>query len=78
MMCFLQDPVLFSGTLRFNLDPLGHYTDSQIWSALDKAHLKAFVEGLPATLSHEIDEGGLDLRYSGAGFVFCCSLQEAN
>nr|KAG5685762.1 hypothetical protein BaRGS_004408 [Batillaria attramentaria] len=56
-----QDPVLFSGTLRFNLDPLGQCSDSQVWSALDKAHLKAFVQTLPRTLNQEIDEGGQNL-----------------
>jgi ABC-type multidrug transport system fused ATPase/permease subunit len=36
-----QDPVLFSGTLRFNLDPFNKFTDSELWSALEMAHLKA-------------------------------------
>ncbi|VDL80145.1 unnamed protein product [Nippostrongylus brasiliensis] len=38
-----QDPVLFSGTLRFNLDPFDAYTDEEIWNALRNAHLEAFV-----------------------------------
>ncbi|GMS94758.1 hypothetical protein PENTCL1PPCAC_16931 [Pristionchus entomophagus] len=35
-----QDPVLFSGSLRFNLDPFGDYTDDQLWRALKLAHLE--------------------------------------
>ncbi|KAM3586756.1 hypothetical protein VKS41_001813 [Umbelopsis sp. WA50703] len=34
-----QDPVLFSGTLRSNLDPFGHCTDEQLWAALKRSHL---------------------------------------
>ncbi|KAG0767124.1 hypothetical protein G6F29_004134 [Rhizopus arrhizus] len=34
-----QDPVLFSGTLRSNLDPFNQYDDSILWAALRRAHL---------------------------------------
>lgn len=40
-----QDPVLFSGSLRMNLDPFGVYTDEEIWRSLEHAHLKSFVKG---------------------------------
>ncbi|XP_023935367.1 multidrug resistance-associated protein 1 isoform X2 [Bicyclus anynana] len=56
-----QDPVLFSGTLRMNLDPFGVYSDEDIWRSLEHAHLKAFVQGLQAGLLHEISEGGENL-----------------
>ncbi|QCD92424.1 ATP-binding cassette [Vigna unguiculata] len=34
-----QDPTMFEGTMRNNLDPLEEYTDEQIWEALDKCQL---------------------------------------
>lgn len=40
-----QDAVLFSGTLRTNLDPFNSYTDEEVWRALEQAHLKDFVKG---------------------------------
>ncbi|KAI8900424.1 P-loop containing nucleoside triphosphate hydrolase protein [Globomyces pollinis-pini] len=33
-----QDPVLFSGTLRSNLDPFNEYTDSELWNSLKEVH----------------------------------------
>ena len=56
-----QDPVLFSGTLRMNLDPFSSYSDQQVWAALEQAHLKTFVTGLEAGLEHEVQEGGENL-----------------
>ncbi|XP_046739580.1 multidrug resistance-associated protein 1 isoform X8 [Diprion similis] len=56
-----QDPVLFSGTLRLNLDPFEQHTDDQVWKALEHAHLKDFVKGLPSGLLHEVTEGGDNL-----------------
>ena len=34
-----QDPVLFTGSLRMNLDPFGSFSDDVIWSTLDMAHI---------------------------------------
>jgi len=56
-----QDPVLFSGTLRVNLDPFNKHTDEDIWRALEHAHLKTFVKGLAAGVNHEVTEGGENL-----------------
>uniref|UniRef100_A0A668AKG9 Multidrug resistance-associated protein 1 n=1 Tax=Myripristis murdjan TaxID=586833 RepID=A0A668AKG9_9TELE len=56
-----QDPVVFSGSLRMNLDPFDSYSDEEVWRALELAHLKSFVSGLPDKLNHECCEGGENL-----------------
>ncbi|KAK9886060.1 hypothetical protein WA026_014842 [Henosepilachna vigintioctopunctata] len=56
-----QDAVLFSGTLRMNLDPFNTNSDEEVWTSLEQAHLKTFVKALPAGLSHEVTEGGENL-----------------
>nr|XP_045598586.1 ATP-binding cassette sub-family C member 3-like isoform X1 [Procambarus clarkii] len=56
-----QDPVLFSGTLRINLDPFGTYNDADVWHALELAHLSSFVRAQDLGLQTNIDEGGSNL-----------------
>ncbi|CAG9853670.1 unnamed protein product [Phyllotreta striolata] len=56
-----QDAVLFSGSLRMNLDPFDSHSDEEVWRSLEHAHLKTFVKGLSAGLNHEITEGGENL-----------------
>ena len=56
-----QDPVLFSGSLRLNLDPFGKYTDDKLWKALELSHLRKMVNALPMGLDHMISEGGSNL-----------------
>ncbi|CAG2110754.1 unnamed protein product, partial [Medioppia subpectinata] len=56
-----QDPILFSGTIRTNLDPFKSYSDDQIWRVLELSHLKAFVSGLDSGLEHKVSEGGENL-----------------
>ncbi|QQP38800.1 ATP-binding cassette transporter sub-family C member 1 isoform X5, partial [Caligus rogercresseyi] len=56
-----QDPVLFSGSLRSNLDPGDIFSDDEVWRALECAHLKDFVSELQQGLHHDISEGGLNL-----------------
>ncbi|XP_068440085.1 ATP-binding cassette sub-family C member 3 isoform X1 [Clinocottus analis] len=56
-----QEPVLFSGTLKMNLDPFEKYSDEELWSALQQSHLHKFVSNQPAKLELECSEGGENL-----------------
>ncbi|CAK9250507.1 unnamed protein product, partial [Sphagnum jensenii] len=56
-----QDPVLFSGTIRTNLDPFQKCSDDQLWTALEHSHLKSFVKSLDVGLEYKVSEGGENL-----------------
>ncbi|XP_029383998.1 canalicular multispecific organic anion transporter 2 isoform X2 [Echeneis naucrates] len=56
-----QEPVLFSGTLRMNLDPFDQCSDEDVWKALEHCHLHKFVSNQPAKLDLECAEGGENL-----------------
>uniref|UniRef100_A0A1I8JE23 ABC-type glutathione-S-conjugate transporter n=1 Tax=Macrostomum lignano TaxID=282301 RepID=A0A1I8JE23_9PLAT len=56
-----QEPTVFSGSLRSNLDPFDERTDEELWAALDAAHLSSWARGLSAGLAHECGEGGTNL-----------------
>ena len=56
-----QQPILFSGTLRYNLDPFNHYSDEQCWMALEDVQLKEFVRNHPSGLLMSIFESGDNL-----------------
>nr|AYM45166.1 ATP-binding cassette subfamily C member 8a [Carassius auratus] len=66
----LQDPFLFSGTIRFNLDPEMKATDSMLWEALEIAQLKPVVKALPGGLDAIIAEGGENFS-QGQRQLFC-------
>jgi ABC-type multidrug transport system fused ATPase/permease subunit len=53
-----QDPILFSGSVRFNLDPTGAHSDEQMWIVLDKIGLRRVVETLPGGLDAKVAEYG--------------------
>uniref|UniRef100_A0A3Q3JJ45 Cystic fibrosis transmembrane conductance regulator n=1 Tax=Monopterus albus TaxID=43700 RepID=A0A3Q3JJ45_MONAL len=53
-----QDPVLFTGSVRKNLDPFNQHTDEQLWNALQEVQLKSVVEELPAKLETVLAESG--------------------
>ncbi|KAG8516048.1 Multidrug resistance-associated protein 5 [Galemys pyrenaicus] len=53
-----QEPVLFSGTVRSNLDPFNQYREDQIWDALERTHMKECIAQLPLKLESEVMENG--------------------
>ncbi|XP_070538465.1 ATP-binding cassette sub-family C member 5-like [Ptychodera flava] len=53
-----QDPVLFIGTVRYNLDPFEVHTDDELWSALEKAYMKENIANLPQQLEAPVIENG--------------------
>jgi len=56
-----QDPVLFSGSLRINIDPFSQFQDHEIWSVLEQVQLKDYIAENPQGLSLHISEGGSNL-----------------
>ena len=76
-----QDPVLFCGSLRSNLDPFEQFDDANLWSALEKAHLIDTVRGWTDEdqndgLSYEITEGGSNLRLFIVFILFLSKSQQ--
>ncbi|XP_012144503.1 ATP-binding cassette sub-family C member 5 isoform X3 [Megachile rotundata] len=67
-----QDPVLFNGTIRSNLDPFKQYSDSEIWSALEKTKLKEKVKTISGQLDAFVEVGGNNLSV-GERQLFCLS-----
>uniref|UniRef100_A0A8D0YX13 Cystic fibrosis transmembrane conductance regulator n=1 Tax=Sus scrofa TaxID=9823 RepID=A0A8D0YX13_PIG len=53
-----QEPVLFTGTMRKNLDPFNEHTDEELWDALKEVQLKEAVEDLPGKMDTELAESG--------------------
>ncbi|KAM9609979.1 ATP-binding cassette sub-family C member 4 isoform 4-T4 [Trichechus inunguis] len=53
-----QEPVLFTGTMRKNLDPFDEHTDEELWNALNEVQLKETIEDLPGKMNTELAESG--------------------
>ncbi|XP_046735959.1 ATP-binding cassette sub-family C member 5-like [Diprion similis] len=67
-----QDPTLFNGTIRSNLDPFKLYTDTEIWQALEKTKLKNRVQSINGHLDGSVGFGGDNLSV-GERQLLCLS-----
>jgi ATP-binding cassette subfamily C (CFTR/MRP) protein 5 len=58
-LCIIpQDPVMFSDTVRFNVDPFDEYTDTEIWDVLRDVNMHEHISSLPNKLLEMVAEGG--------------------
>ena len=74
-----QSPVVFSGSLRENLDPLGKHSDVELWDALETVQLKPLVETLQGKLDYTLNYRGMNLS-AGEKQLICLArvlLQES-
>ncbi|XP_023242770.1 multidrug resistance-associated protein 4-like [Centruroides sculpturatus] len=53
-----QDPVLFTGPLRRNIDPFNEYSEEMLWQAIEKVQLKDVIKNLPGGMDTHLTEGG--------------------
>lgn len=53
-----QDPIMFSNTVRYNLDPFNTKTDEELWDVLKKVRLGEVIAALSKGLDEEVSEGG--------------------
>lgn len=56
-----QDPVMFSASLRYNVDPFDRHSDAEIWTALEQVNLKEDITAMPGGLDSPVAEGGSNL-----------------
>jgi ABC-type multidrug transport system fused ATPase/permease subunit len=54
--------VIFAGTVRFNIDPFGSYSDAEIWAVLELTHMKERIIMMENGLSYALAEGGQNMR----------------
>ncbi|RKP26406.1 P-loop containing nucleoside triphosphate hydrolase protein, partial [Syncephalis pseudoplumigaleata] len=67
-----QTPMMFKGTLRFNLDPFDQYSDADLWHALEAVDLKRRIESLPYKLDSPVTEDGKNYSAGERQLISLC------
>uniref|UniRef100_A0A7S0JEQ6 ATP-dependent transporter ycf16 n=1 Tax=Calcidiscus leptoporus TaxID=127549 RepID=A0A7S0JEQ6_9EUKA len=67
-----QDPVLITGTLRYNLDPFDEFSDELLWKTLGQCSMEAATRAHPDGLSRQLDERGANLSMGQRQLVCMC------
>ena len=62
-----QDPSLFSGSIRNNLDPFNEYDDEKMWSVLEESNLLNAIKSMEGGLDGVVSEGGSNLSVGQSG-----------
>jgi ATP-binding cassette, subfamily C (CFTR/MRP), member 1 len=53
-----QEPLLFAGNVRYNLDPFERFGDEELWAVLETVNLKDYIKSLPGQLDAIVEENG--------------------
>jgi len=56
-----QEPVMFTGTIRYNIDPFYRHSDEELWKALELSHLSDWVRSLPNTIDTFLQASSVSL-----------------
>ncbi|KAJ1345225.1 hypothetical protein BSLG_000739 [Batrachochytrium salamandrivorans] len=73
-----QEPVLFSGTVRSNIDIRSQYTDDEIWASLEATGLKDYISSLNGKLESGVSEGGSNMSAGQRQLMCLCKAILAN
>lgn len=65
-----QEPVMFKGTVRSNLDPFGELSDADLWEALSLVSLRKSISEMPGGLDAHVADGGCNFSL-GQKQLFC-------
>ena len=66
-----QEAALFSGTLRFNLDPLSRYNDDYIWNCIHNSKVNDYIVKMPNGLNTIIESDGIGLSNGEKQVITC-------
>ncbi|KAL9658235.1 hypothetical protein ABK040_012494 [Willaertia magna] len=67
-----QQPILFSNTIRYNIDPFNEFEDFEIWNALERVHLKEKIKEMKDQLSEQVLEDGKNFSIGECQLLTLC------